>query len=103
MKVTLLLVIVSAVIVVISSEICRDDSDCSHVTCDSTSRLACSHGLCTCLVAVNAGSCFSATCTARADCDSCQCRDSHTERHCFDGHCLCGRGASGPGGPGVGK
>ncbi|XP_046579932.1 serine protease inhibitor Cvsi-2-like [Haliotis rubra] len=103
MKLTLFLVIVSSVIAVISSQACRDDSDCTHVTCDSSSRLACSHGQCTCLVAANPGSCFSATCTARADCDSCGCRDSHDERHCFDGHCLCGRGPTGPGGPGVGK
>ncbi|XP_046579921.1 serine protease inhibitor Cvsi-2-like [Haliotis rubra] len=77
MKVTLFFVIVSAVIAMIYSETCGDDSDCAHVTCSSGSRLACSHGHCTCLVAANAGTCLSATCTARADCDSCQCRDSH--------------------------
>ncbi|XP_067681974.1 serine protease inhibitor Cvsi-2-like [Haliotis asinina] len=103
MKVTLFFVIVSSLIGLISSQGCRDESDCTHVTCDSSSRLACSHGQCTCLVAANAGTCFSATCSARADCDSCQCRDTHEERHCFDGHCLCGHGPAGPGGPGVGK
>ncbi|XP_046579912.1 serine protease inhibitor Cvsi-2-like isoform X1 [Haliotis rubra] len=99
MKVTLFLVIVSASVAVIYSEQCTDDGDCNHLTCDSSSKLACSHGQCTCLVAANVGSCLSTACTARFDCGSCQCRDSHSERHCFDAHCLCGRGF----GLGVGK
>ncbi|XP_071080333.1 uncharacterized protein [Haliotis cracherodii] len=105
MKVTLVLVIVSTIIAVIASEPCRDDNDCTHTTCDSSGTLACSHGACSCLVA--GSGCMTANCTVRADCDSCTCRDTHDEHHCFDNHCQCGRGApvgpGGPGGPGVGK
>ncbi|XP_071080388.1 uncharacterized protein [Haliotis cracherodii] len=105
MKVTLVLVIVSTIIAVIDSEPCRDDNDCIHTVCDSTGRLACSHDICTCLVAAN--SCITETCRDRPDCDTCICRDTHEEHHCFDGRCLCGRmapvGPGGPGGPGVGK
>ncbi|XP_046570601.1 serine protease inhibitor Cvsi-2-like [Haliotis rubra] len=102
MKVTLFLVFVCTLFAVIYSEDCRDDSDCTHLTCDSSSRLACSHGQCTCLVGANPGTCFTDTCSARDDCDSCGCPPNR-DHHCFDGHCLCGHRAFGPGGSGVGK
>ncbi|XP_071080904.1 serine protease inhibitor Cvsi-2-like [Haliotis cracherodii] len=97
MQVSLFLAVFCAVIAVIYSETCRDEKDCDHVTCDSTSKLGCSHGECTCLTSATSDSCAQATCSARADCDSCKCRDSRASHHCYDGHCLCGRGGFGPG------
>ncbi|XP_067681475.1 serine protease inhibitor Cvsi-2-like [Haliotis asinina] len=99
MKLILFLAVSCAAVVLISSEVCRDEKDCDHVTCDSATKLGCSHGECTCLTSPTAGTCAQATCTARTDCSSCLCRDQRESRHCYDGHCLCGRGFI----PGIGK
>ncbi|XP_046366173.1 serine protease inhibitor Cvsi-2-like [Haliotis rufescens] len=91
MKCTLVLAAVCAVVVLVTSERCSNAGDCSHVSCDSSTTLGCSHGECTCLEGASTAPCPQTTCAARSDCDSCSCHGNR-QHHCFDERCTCGFG-----------
>ncbi|XP_056013269.1 serine protease inhibitor Cvsi-2-like [Ostrea edulis] len=75
--------VLAAVIVAVSSEMCRDDSSCSVTSCNTGSTLHCIQHQCTCTVAASGDG----GCTMATDCSG-RC-DHGREHHCIDGRCRC--------------
>ncbi|XP_061183333.1 serine protease inhibitor Cvsi-2-like [Saccostrea echinata] len=82
MKVLLLLVVVIGCAV---AEMCRSDSDCSHVQCDSSTQLHCVFNTCTCTEP------STHKCQTQRDCAYIRWDCPRDRRHCIDGLCKCTR------------
>nr|XP_022320297.1 serine protease inhibitor Cvsi-2-like [Crassostrea virginica] len=75
--------VLAAVVVAVSSEMCRETRDCSLTTCSSGNEIHCINHQCTC---TSSGS-GTGSCVLAADCHG-RC-DHGTNHHCIDGRCRC--------------